>query len=626
MTPKATSSIQDTESYSLYGRTWFCLSLLLILLTIHNGWWLHRDVSAPFRDEAHYLLGSLEVFETLRDNGISALKDLYFMGEGPRPISLLAISSLPFYAMFGASADVAILSTNTIFTAILILSTFLLGRRLFGTRTGLLATFVTVMTPGLSLLTRIYWPHFSVAAITALGTYLLLKSDGFSRTFPSLGFGLVLGLGLMIRPVYPALFLLAPLSWVIGQAFFNGIAVSDLRSLLSKCVISQIRCNILTRLVGRALPSLILVLIIAGPYYLPIVVDTIRFVSTVQSENNLLLTSNALFYLQKLPKYISPFVSFLLAIGIVFGLKKLTPSTRFLLFSLLGTFIVISVPSFKRSYYIPPIFPLLSIAATYWIFGIYNSWLRRGLVTITVIMCLGAYFVTAWGFPAFPNSTFLQKVFIFNVQISKPNRIDWQMSTIADLIRSDCGATSVPKVGFLGETMLDIMTFRYLAGSKADNFTYTPQAPFALAEINTLLMADYVLISRPYKQYGIKQQSLQEMRRMMPYPGAQYWHSIFWDAIVGGKAPNSTFSNYHYMLGKVVLQDGLQIEVYARKKAISTDEISDLSSEMIALDPEIAVQQLEFILERQEPIEPDLLVAYKKSLALAKRMQQSRAE
>lgn len=613
MTPKSRSILVGGESDKLSSQTWFYLAFLLIFLTLHNAWWLHRDIIDPLWDEAVYLIGSMEVFEKLRVNGISAIKDLYFLNEGPRPLAFFALFSLPFYAIFGATAKVAILSTNAIFSAILIFSTFFLGRHLFDTRTGLLATFVTVLTPGLSILTRVYWPHYSVAAVASLATYLLLKSDGFSRTLPSLGFGFVLGVGVMIRPVYPALFLLAPLSWVLGQALLNGLSRSDGGPFFGRGFFLQLRSNILTRLIGRALPALVLVLIIAGPFYLPKFIETFKFVSAVQSSNEKFVTAGAFWYLQNLPEFISPFVCLLLAIGVAFGLTRLNPSTGFLIFSLLGTFLVVSAPSFKRDYYIPPLFPLIAITATYWIFGIYRSWIRRVLVGVTLLMSLGAFLVTAWGFPPFANS-FLQRV--FDVQSSKPNKVDWKMSAIADLIRLNSGANSVPKVGFIGDAMLSMETFSYLAGPKVDNFVYARPAPPGVKELDTLLTSDYVVIVKPNEHSHIKKESLAEIRRL----GALYWHEIFWNAILGGNDKTSAFSACHQIVGEVELDDGLKIEVYVRTQAVSPDEILNLSSALIDLNPEIASLQIEHILERQESLKPELLDAYTKSLFMAKTM------
>lgn len=604
--------LRTPESIFDLDRSWYWLALLLVFLAIHNLWWLHCDIIDPLWDEAVYLLCSKKVFEDLKETGIFALRHLYFFSEGPRPLTFFSIFSSPFYAIFGITADIAIFSTNTIFYSILILSTFLLGRHLFDKRTGLLASFVVALAPGVSILSRIYWPHFSVIAIVPLGTYLLLKSDSFSRTFPSLGFGLLLGFGLMIRPVYPALFLLAPLTWTVGQALIKDCAWSEREFNSAYKVIPQIKKNIFDRLILRAAPSIILALIVAGPYYLPKLIEVYQFASKFQQINKEITTSEVFWYLKHLPEFISPFICLLFAIGVVFALWRLQFSTLFMMFSLIGTFFIVSIPSFKKDYYLPPVFPLISIAATYWIFFIENVWVQRTLVAMTVVMSLGAFFVSSWESPIFTNY-FLRET--FQVQSSKPNLTDWQMPKIADLIRLDSGQFSAPKVGFIGNAMLHMKTFRYLAGSNANNFTYVPPAfPPFVQELDTLLSADYVVIARPKKKFYIQKQSLLKITRQNDF----YWHCVLWDKISGGDGMNSTFLNCHHLVGTIKLEGGMQIEIFGRTQPLSPDEILNLSSDMIGLSPEIAILQLEHILERKESLSPDLLEAYTKSLSLAK--------
>lgn len=583
---------------------WLYLSILFCFVTLHNAWWLYCDRVDPAWDEANYLLNSLAAYDELNANGIKALWKLYFQSLELRPTFLFVVFSLPFYAMFGTTADVAILSTNSIFYSIIIISTFFLARHLFETRTALLATFVTALSPEVSALSRIYWPHLSVVAVASLGTYFLLKSEGLSRTFPSLYFGTTLGVGLMMRPVYPVLFLLPPLIWVIANGLFCGTTIDFISAVKRSdpSVFQRLRSNIYICLIGRALPALLLVLIIAGPFYLPKLSSIIKFASSVQSGNSTLVYSNPFWYIENLPMLITPFACLLLVIGFFFALKRINTPVSFLIFSLVATFIVISIPSFKRNYYFPPLVPLLAIVSTYWIFIIRVAWLRKVLVTVTVIMSLLAFVLQAWGIP----STFEKFISpIFPVQVSQPSKIDWHMKDLSDFILQNWTGISSPKLVVIGNFLCTLVTpsFRYLGESnKTDQFSY----PFIQNSLEGLFYADYLVLTE-------KKSPMYKLQALHNPSETDFSHGRR-EVLLMLQNPNSAFYSQHLKLWEETLDNKFSIVLYSRSKELSSEEIINLSSEMAEWNPKVTEAQLQEILSRRDTIDPIFLAAYEESL------------
>ena len=132
---------------------------------------------------------------------------------------LLLLSSQPLYRIFGTNNDIAVM-TNMIFFAILIFSTYGIGKVMRDEETGLLAAFTVSMFPAIFGFSRLYLPDFALTAVITLGVYLLIKTNDFQDKKYSLLFGLITGLGMLTKWTY-AIFLIPPSVIILFKSFFN---------------------------------------------------------------------------------------------------------------------------------------------------------------------------------------------------------------------------------------------------------------------------------------------------------------------------------------------------------------------------------------------------------------------
>jgi hypothetical protein len=88
---------------------------------------------------------------------------------------------------------------NHLFTGVLVLSLFAIGRRYGGTSVGLLAALTGAFLPGTLGASLFYGLDYPLTAMLALFVALLLAADGFRRTGASLLAGLSLGLGMLFK-------------------------------------------------------------------------------------------------------------------------------------------------------------------------------------------------------------------------------------------------------------------------------------------------------------------------------------------------------------------------------------------------------------------------------------------
>jgi hypothetical protein len=128
----------------------------------------------------------------------------------------------PLFALGGPGHSAMVLS-NLSHLGILLAGVYLLGRDLgddpvAGRRRGLWAMGVVALYPAVYGNLVRFEPNVAVLAWVTLGCWLLLRSQGFSKLRPTLAFGLVCGVGLLLDRLSLALFLALPAAvvWALG--------------------------------------------------------------------------------------------------------------------------------------------------------------------------------------------------------------------------------------------------------------------------------------------------------------------------------------------------------------------------------------------------------------------------
>jgi hypothetical protein len=195
-----------------YGEI-IALILLIVIVSVINMVWIRQDTRPqPAGDPSAYLLRTYEFVDNLKEQGGAQLwQSIAAMSLTGRP-PLYQLLSVPFIFLFGRSADAA-LFVNILFGAILLLSTYGIGRLTGSGKAGLLAAFLVATYPPIVGLSRMYAPWFGAPACVALSLWLfllLLKTRSVKIAWL---FGASLGFGMLIRHYH---FFLLPSTVVFG--------------------------------------------------------------------------------------------------------------------------------------------------------------------------------------------------------------------------------------------------------------------------------------------------------------------------------------------------------------------------------------------------------------------------
>lgn len=184
------------------------LVLLIVVVSIINIAWINQDTRPqPDPDPHIYLIRTFEFLDRLRRGGQFWHSFTRLSMGGGRP-PLYQLLSAPFVYLLGRSADAAV-SVNIVFGAILLLSTYGIGRLAENGRAGLLAALVVATYPPIVGLSRIYRPHSATPACAALSLWLLLLLLKTRSRRVAWIFGASLGFGMLIH-VYFVLALAVP--------------------------------------------------------------------------------------------------------------------------------------------------------------------------------------------------------------------------------------------------------------------------------------------------------------------------------------------------------------------------------------------------------------------------------
>ena len=194
--------------------TYLGLGLIIAASAAGNLLWIMRNVVLLGNDPAGHLSRTLKVAAKLDvltpDALIQALTATTY-----RPPALYLLVQ-PFYWLLGRSTDTAQLA-NIVLTALVLVCTFLLGRRVANGGIGVLAAALTAFLPLMVAVSRAFYIEPFVTLSVAVGFLCLVNSQGFSKRGWSLGWGVAVGIGLLAKWTLPV-YLLLPVLLVIWQA------------------------------------------------------------------------------------------------------------------------------------------------------------------------------------------------------------------------------------------------------------------------------------------------------------------------------------------------------------------------------------------------------------------------
>ena len=147
-------------------------------------------------------------------NGLRMIANNYpLVGHFPRAAAGLLLGPSPL--VFCAA--------NVVYTGVLLVSIYHIGRRCHGRRAGLLAAALVSLTPAVYGGARSVGLDYPAMCMTCLAMLMLLRSDGFRRLPDSVGFGVCAGLAVLIKGQC-ALFLVWPAAYLLVRSLWQARA------------------------------------------------------------------------------------------------------------------------------------------------------------------------------------------------------------------------------------------------------------------------------------------------------------------------------------------------------------------------------------------------------------------
>ena len=367
---RTTSTIRTSQNPRYFEKLFrfSMLGALLTALVLANVIWLAWD-TLPFSwDESIHYLGAIGYYEALTQAGGPAWGKILHLSNFYPPLQELLTGCV--FLITGPSPDIAAFMDVFYISAILALL-WLLGRRLFGEATGILAGFLFMAAAGVVVQSKYFMLDIPLVFWVCLGFYAFIRSEGFMQRRWVILYGATFGLALLTK--WSAIFFLAlpPLVTGLTAIFRRARGVS------------QLWLNLAIAYVLAAL--------LAAPWYMVHLIKLIHntsgyFYTRGALENDPLLSSPAswCYYLLGLFQQLSWPAALLVLSGLVFFVFR----RRYLVLWLVwvgSPYLILTLIRNKDYRYTLPLLPLLCLAGTGWISEVREPWRRR----ITMGLAIG---------------------------------------------------------------------------------------------------------------------------------------------------------------------------------------------------------------------------------------------
>jgi hypothetical protein len=395
----------------------------LICCAIGNVVWLgsHWLTFPPPWDQAFYLYMGLRYLHALIDYGpVAAYREFIHLSTDVAP--LYPLTTVPLYLLFGPSRLVAYL-TNIFYLGLLLGGLYLLGAHFYGRSAGLLAGFIAATFTATVNYSRDYLMEFPATAFVTLGMYALLRSEAFRCRSWSVAFGALAGLSVLTKTmtgvffIGPMLFALAYVAWRQAR---NAVVLRNFLLAVGAGV------SVAAIWWGPNLRTAFGYLVYYGfqagsvPYH--------------KSGAGILSLENLGYYALHLMNHGLSFAYTLLCVGLIIFVRtkaffgadrrnideatgKTAPSCQagYLWAWLLTGYVILTlVPNKGEERYAQPLLPPIALLVAGAIMAIGNSWVRRTVMGLAVIIGGLNYLGLTYGLPEFPPRLFFNSVAIIS--------------------------------------------------------------------------------------------------------------------------------------------------------------------------------------------------------------------
>jgi hypothetical protein len=419
------------------GRQRLALAGLLVGLAAVMVVWLGIDRRPPEWDHANHLERAIACHRSLTASGSDWLQEIIAESSFYPPIVTCA-AGLLYVAL-----PVVPLTAQAVIWVFLVVGTlavFGVGRRLLDDDAGLLAAFLFATAPFVVFMLLNFQLDLPLAAMVALALYMLVRTEDLSVRRWALGWGFMLGLGMLTKPPFAA-YLSGPLLWVA----WRGLRAPDRGARLLHLVAA----------LGVAAA-------VALPWYgprlvgLPAQIINRSFKQAAESGHAPALSgSSLLFY----PQWIIPQWGLLATALLLWGIVALTrrPRARGLLWAALAPFLIFVLIQNKNLRYTLPFLPAAALVAAAGVSDLPPR-ARRGIGWVCVIAGVAQVGSAAF---ALPPPTLLAPVVSSIAFSSPPDGRDWHHREILDAILRAAPPGGARVAVVPNDNYFSISNFRY---------------------------------------------------------------------------------------------------------------------------------------------------------------------
>ena len=412
------------------------LALLLLILAGVLVAWLAVDRRPPEWDHANHLERALACHRILADPGRDRYAEIVAMWSFYPPLVLCA-AGLSYFVL-----PVTPLTNQLVMWAFLVLGTLAIwgaGRRLLDPPAGLLAALLFATAPFVVFSLLRFQLDLPLTAMVGLALYALVRAEGFARPGWSLGVGLVLGLGMLVKPPFAA-YVLPPLAWSAWLA----LRAPDRGA---------------RRRLGLALG---VALVLALPWYaprlagLPMQIFNRSYTLAIESPPTLSVSA-LLFY----PRTFVPQFGVLAGLLSLWGLWAVRrfPRARALVWSAILPFVVFVLIQNKDLRYVLPLLPAAALAAAAGVAALRPS-ARRWVGAACVALGALQVSMAAFGTPPPPST----RLFLLPVVVSDaPVAADWRHAELLAAVLRETGGRGARVAVVPNDNYFSISNFRYEA-------------------------------------------------------------------------------------------------------------------------------------------------------------------
>lgn len=210
-----------------------CALLLLLLIAGHivaNIAWASRNRAPVYWDQADYLTLSQIYLTKLQTKGIEGLYNAYVTVD-PKRAPLLPILALPFYRIFGNHQSSA-MCVNCLAVIVLCLSIYGIGRQIGDRWLGLIAAYLTMLTPAVFGLSREFFVEFPMAAAAAGTIYFCLRAHRLPFYFAVPMIALFAAATMLLKVSFP-IFIALPILLILLWQLYHLVIKDENRHLLA---------------------------------------------------------------------------------------------------------------------------------------------------------------------------------------------------------------------------------------------------------------------------------------------------------------------------------------------------------------------------------------------------------